>query len=201
MTGAQTLVRLARRRCHAVARAKRRGETFLRAKLHGVANRAHMSLVMRAEKKSQRRQGHQPERYRISNPINRTAISNPTIRVQIYPPASSALDTHTKKIRMLPTPPSQRAISRYDQGSHYHYACLACKMEMSPSQNLKSPEHSANARHLQAKYNLSRLWVVQMQRERRWPLRWNCRANAASLAEPQIRKPVLMHATCLGVVL
>lgn len=56
-------------------------------------------------------------------------------------------------------------------------------------------------RYLQAKYHLSIPRVVQMQRERRWPLRWDCRANAASLAERQIRKPVMMHTTSLGVVL
>ena len=37
-----------------------------------------------------------------------------------------------------------------------------------------------------------------MQREHRRPLRWNCREDAASLAERLVRNPVVMHGTYLG---
>jgi hypothetical protein len=46
-----------------------------------------------------------------------------------------------------------------------------------------------------------RLGSYRCRRERRRPLRWNCREDGASLAEREVRNPVVMHGTYLGCII
>lgn len=91
------------------------------------------------------------------------------------------------------------------QGSRYHYADLACTTERLPWQDLNLPKRARQMAKMldicKANYKLSTTRIIQMQRERRRPLRWNCREGAASLAERLVRNPVVMHGTYLGYVI
>lgn len=77
--------------CHAVARAKRQfpGQTCTGSP----TERRNVSGDELKRKSSKRSEAYQPESYRISNLVNRTAISLPTDSGQISSPAPSALST------------------------------------------------------------------------------------------------------------